>query len=201
MYMNFFSFCQKDEENDCVSAFLPEDIDISSVQLIEENGMYFLPVNFVLKRLSVDENGLNVSSNLTGIQNLWPDNLNNDMAWPLFSERLKSIIATTLTGKEQLKWLVCSVVLNEESRKYYLPIFHSKFDILDETRCIYDDYGCIIKYVYSSLKVQPYSIFPEPDYNNWWEISPVLYVSEVLKKAIQKAKLTGLVMEKATVIR
>jgi hypothetical protein len=42
---------------------------------------------------------------------------------------------------------------------------------------------------------------PEPDYDNWWEISPVLYVSEVLKKAIQEAKLTGLVMEKATVIR
>ena len=197
--MKYYSIYQNETETDCASAFLPDNITLSNVELMTADDMYLFPVNFTLKRLSLDCNGVNVSSDFSGLNDLWLDYMPNSEAWPMLSERMMETINSFLTGNEKLKWIRCSVEHNEETKYYYVPLFQTEFNILDTAKCIYASNGIIIKRVYASSKIKDYSVFPEPSYRNWWDILPVLYVSNDVRKVIKKEKLTGISIERAPV--
>lgn len=197
--MKYYSLYQKEEDTDCASAFLPDNITLSNVELMTADDMYLFPVNFTLKRLSLDCNGVNVSSDFSGLNDLWLDYMPNSEAWPMLSERMMTAINPLLTGNEKLRWIRCSVTHEKETRFYYVPLFKAEFDILDSDKCVYASNGIVIKRVYALSKIKNYSVFPEPSYKNWWDILPVLYVSENVRKTIMKNKLTGIAIEKAPV--
>jgi hypothetical protein len=56
-----------------------------------------------------------------------------------------------------------------------------------------------VKPVFSLQKVGKYSIFPNDNGSGLWKITSFLIINESLKKAIQKAKITGVSFEKMAV--
>lgn len=56
----------------------------------------------------------------------------------------------------------------------------------------------IIKPFFSKKKISNYSLFHKP--GNFWEITSALYVSEAVKKDIEKEKLTGLDFETISIV-
>lgn len=61
----------------------------------------------------------------------------NSLAWPIMSERMKSIIASHLTGSECVEWK--SIIINGKgiSKKYYIPMFTRKLDTLNISESVY----------------------------------------------------------------
>lgn len=58
-----------------------------------------------LKKVTTGKGGLQVSDDLSEIKNLWLDYQPNNLAWPLMSEKMKSVVSSHLTGKEGIVWI------------------------------------------------------------------------------------------------
>ena len=160
----------------------------------------FLPFEFELRKVKEGKDGLIISNNLAGLSEIWLDYQPNSLAWPLMSEKLKSVIEKHLTGNEAIDWIQAVVNANGEQRAYYIPRFKRKLESLDRERTKYvPGTDQILKSCFSLSKINKYAIFHDELTHNLWKISPFLNVSEVLKKAIQKEKLTGLDFEKVSV--
>lgn len=170
-------------------------------ELIPElNGKNELPFEFQLKRVKETKDGIITDENLSALNEIWLDYQPNSLAWPLMSERLKSIIEVNLTGNEQIDWIECKVKNKSEERTYYILRFNKMLDVLDMQKTMFvQGTDHIIKPVFASSKISAYGIFSKPSSHDLWKITSGLYVSDVLKKAIQKEKLTGIAFEKATI--
>ena len=164
------------------------------------NGKNDLPFEFQLKRVKETRDGIITDENLSALNEVWLDYQPNSLAWPLMSEKLKSLIEANLTGNEQIDWIQCKVKSRSEERTYFILRFNKMLDVLDMQKTMFvQGTDHIIRPVFASLKISTYSIFSKPSSNDLWKITPGLYVSDVLKKTLQKAKLTGMDFEKVTV--
>ena len=172
-----------------------------SLELIPQlEGKTTLPLDFQLKRVKEVKDGLAIDNNLTGLNEIWLDYQSNSLAWPLMSERLKSVIATNLTGNEAIDWITCNVKNGNEERPYFILRFNKILDVLDIQKTLFvRGTDSIIKPVFAASKVGAYTIFTTPSSYDLWKISSGIYVSEFLKKEIQEQKLTGLDFEKTLV--
>lgn len=175
------------------SVFAYSEIDTASPEmdlLPKLVKMTKLNFRFILKK--------NTKIKIEDTKNIWVDYQPNDYAWPLMSEKLKSIINDRLTGKEKIVWMEVIIKSGKEKRLYFIPRFEKKLDVLDKAKTQYGDRkGSIIIPAFLKEKVIKYSMFFTPQ--EFWQISPDIIVVEEIKKAIQKEKLTGIVFEEAIV--
>lgn len=158
------------------------------------DGKKVLPFSFELRKVTEAKDGIVTSGDLGVLNEVWLDYQPNNLAWPLMSSRLKSLVEANLTGNEQIDWIECKVKNGSEERVYFVLRFNQILDVLDLQKTMFvQGTDVIIKPVFSQDKVHKYNVFmaATPGYGQLWKITSGLYVSEVLKKAIQKAKLTG----------
>lgn len=182
------------------SAFAPEGTKLAHELIPELGNVNELPFELNLIKLTAGKNGLIESNELSDLKEIWLDYQPNSLAWPLMSEKLKSVIENYLTGNEGIDWISAIVKAPNEQRTYYIPRFSKMLDVLDTQKTMFvQGTDRIIRPVFSLSKIGGYSIFHQPSAHSLWKITSGLYVSEALKKAIQKEKLTGLDFEKTSV--
>lgn len=120
-----------------------------------------------------------------GLSNTFHDYQPNNLAWPLMSERMKSIIINNLTGKEPLKWISAVVQGVCESRKYYIPMFTKRLNILNRERSvIIPSSGIVAKPCFNGDIIKDYAIIHGP--NMFWQISSSIYINENIKRDLIK---------------
>lgn len=193
---NYYLFSWK-HRPELASAIYAIENQVAHELISELNGKNNLPFEFQLKRVKETKDDIIIDENLSPLNAVWLDYQPNSLAWPLMSERLKSIIEAYLTGNEQIDWIECKVKNRSEERTYYILRFNKMLDVLDVQKTMFvQGTDHIIRPVFASSKICSYSIFPNPSSHDLWKITSGLYVSNVLKKAIQKAKLTGMDFEK-----
>jgi len=182
------------------SAFAPEGAKLAHELISELGNVNELPFELSLVKLTVGNNGLIESNDLSDLNDIWVDYQPNSLAWPLMSDKLKSVIEQYLTGNEGIGWISAIVNAPNEQRTYYIPIFSKMLDVLDTQKTMFvQGTDRIIRPVFSFSKIGGYSVFHQPSDHNLWKITSGLYVSDTLKKAIQKAKLTGMDFEKISI--
>lgn len=182
------------------SAFAPEGTKLAHELITELDNVKELPFELNLVKLTVGKNGLIESNDLSDLKEIWQDYQPNSLAWPLMSEKLKSVIEKSLTGNEGIDWISVIVKGSGEQRKYYIPRFSKMLDVLDKQKTIFvQGTDRVIRPVFSLSKIDKYNVFHQPSAHSLWKITSGLYVSEALKKAIQKEKLTGVDLEKTSV--
>ncbi len=197
---NYYLITPK-ESRDCSFAMAPESErgKLYDELLDDLTGVSELPYQFNLMRLSVGKKGLIRSEDLSGVPEIWLDILPNSFAWPLYSEGLKAIIEKHLTGREVIEWIKAPINGPAEQRFYYIPVFQKKLDVLDtqKTKYLMGSESVLIP-CFSYSKVKNYSLFHIPTSGLLWKIRNG-YISESLKKAIQKENLQGIHFEKSVV--
>lgn len=196
----YFLLSWKNGKEPLASAYAPKGSKLAQDLISELNGINKLPFELSLVKLDVGINGLRESNDLSDLKEIWLDYQPNSLAWPLMSKELKSVIETNLTGIEQIDWIECKVKNGSEERTYFIPRFNKMLDVLDMQKTIFvQGTDHIIKPIFAGSKINAYSIFSKPSSHDLWKVTSGLYVSDALKKAIQKAKMTGLDFEKTTV--
>jgi len=196
----YYLLSWKDGKEPLASAFAPKGIKADHELIKELNGRTSLPFELSLVKLDVGKNGLIESKDLTDMKDIWLDYQPNSLAWPLMSERLKSLIEANLKGNEQVDWITCKVKNGNEERPYFILRFNKILDVLDMQKTMFvQGTDHIIRPVFATSKISSYNIFSKPSSHDLWKITSGLYVSESLKKAIQKEKITGFDFEKVTV--
>lgn len=159
-------------------------------KIVNDTVLYF---DFDIKDVLETKTGLVVNNPMASHQYEWLDYMPNDLAWPLMSEKMKSIVESSLIEKDYISWISTNVILFEVQRKYYVLKFTKKLDVLDIENTIFvRGTDAIIRPAFSREKIAKYSIFGEPLSQDLWRITHGLYVSETLKKSLQKEKCTGL---------
>ena len=157
-----------------------------------------LPFELDIVMVTSGKDGLIISSDISSFDTVWLDYQPNGLAWPLFSERLRTIVVQSLTGKEGVSWIKATVNGHGERRFYYIPRFEKKLDVLDHEQTKYvKGTDLVIIPHFSLLKVSEYSVFHVPTAQNRWKITSGLYINEKLKQMIIKEKLTGVDFEQA----
>jgi hypothetical protein len=192
--MNYYLFSGKNAPK-VASAFAPEGTKPIYELIPELDNLNELPFEFELIKLTVGRNGLVKSNDLSNLEVIWLDYQPNNKIGPLFSEKLKAIITEHLTGNEGIDWLTAKINGNGEQRTYYIPRFKKDLDVFDMEKCVSDSFGVIIP-CFALEKVKTFSIFRRPDS---YKITTGLYISEALKKAIQKEKCSGVSFERTRV--
>lgn len=196
--MNEYYFLAEKVKPSTAFAYTQGDTPLSHELIPDVIGKSELPFELFLKKVTTGKGGLQVSEDLSELKYLWLDYQPNNLAWPLMSEKMRTVISSHLTGKEGLVWIKALVKGGNEVKEYFIPSFLQKLDVLDKQKTMFvagTDH--IIRPVFSFAKIEKYSIFFAPQ--DYWEITSGLYISETLKNAIQKEKLTGVDFEKTTV--
>jgi hypothetical protein len=197
--MNEYYFLAEKVKPSTAFAYTQGNTPLSHELIPDVIGRSELPFELFLKKVTTGKGGLQVSEDLSELKYLWLDYQPNNLAWPLMSEKMKTVISFHLTGKEGLVWIKALVKGGNEVKEYFIPRFSQKLDVLDEQKTIFvPGTAHIIKPVFSLSKISQFSIFHKSQ-EFFWEITSGLYVSDALKKAMQKAKLTGMDFEKTSV--
>ena len=196
---NYFLFSAKNTR-ELASAYAPEGTKLAHELIPELDNANALSFELELIKLSVGKKGLIKSNDLSSLKEKWLVYQPNSLAWPMFSEKLKTTITKNLTGKEGINWITVKINGNNEQRNYYIPRFEKMLDVLNTQKTMYvKGTDRIIMPHFSLIKVIAYSIFHLPCAHSLWKITSELYINEALKKAIQEEKLTGVDFEKTTV--
>lgn len=196
----YYSLSWKEGKDPLASALAPNGskADHELIQIL--NGKNELPFKLNLVKLDVGKNGLIESNDLSDLKEIWLDYQPNSLAWPIMSERLKSVIEANLTGNEQIDWIECKIKNGSEERTYFMLRFNKMLDVLDMQKTMFiQGTDHVIRPVFASSKISAYSIFSAPSSYELWKITSGLYVNETLKKSIRKNKLTGLDFEKTSI--
>jgi len=197
---NYFLFTGKDSPGGVASAFAPKDTKLAHDLMSDLDNVNEMPFEFNLVKLTVGRKGLIESDDLSGINEIWKDYQINSLVYPILSEKLKTIIENNLTGKEGIEWISAKINGNGEQRIYYILRFKKLLDVLDTEKTIFNELtGGVIIPRFSLEKVQNFSVFHRPTAYPLWRIPSGLYISDKLKKAIQKEKCTGVSFEKTMV--
>ncbi len=178
------------------SCAFTQDETILGFELIPElEGKKGLPFDFTLKRVKEKRNGIDIIDSLVGLERIWDDYQANSLAWPLMSERLMLVFQNHLTGNEKIDWISCKIKNGRDEKDYYILRFNKLLDVLDlkKTKFI-SGTRSIRKPVFALDKVKKYNVFmtATSDDGDLWRIPPGFYISETLKKAIHKERLTGI---------
>lgn len=161
---------------------------ISKVVFLDE-----LPFEFKLKRVALKKGELTISEIASEMKEYWVDYLPNSLAWPFMSEKMKSIINSKLSGLEGLRWIIVNIYSLSDKRKYWIPIFEIKLDVLDLYKSKFVSVpDHLIKPVFSLQKILRYSIFHSPAPYDFWKITTGLYVCDEIKRELLKEKITGI---------
>lgn len=112
-------------------AYASGETPLSHELISNVKGMHELPFELELKKVVSTKIGLRVNNDLSDVKYLWIDYQPNNLAWPLMSEKLKAVIERNLTGKESIDWITTNVNGKGEGRKYFIPFFNKKLDVLD----------------------------------------------------------------------
>lgn len=122
----------------------------------------------------------------------------NSLAWPIMSERMKSIIASHLTGYEYIEWK--SVIINGKgiSKKYYIPMFTRNLDTLNISESVYVPVsGIVLKPCFDKEKIKNLSVIHSP--NLFWPISTQIYVNEEIKRDLVNSGIKELCFSRVKV--
>lgn len=196
----YYSLSWKEGKEPLASAFAPKGSKADHELIRILNGKNKLPFELGLVKLDIGNNGLIESKDLSDLKEIWLDYQPNSLAWPLMSKRLKVVIEDNLTGNEQVDWIECNIKNGNEERTYFILRFNEMLDVLDMQKTMFvKGTDHVIRPVFASSKISAYGIFSKPSLHDLWKITSGLYVSDVMKKAIQKAGLTGMKFEKTTV--
>lgn len=194
----YYLFGSKQSYTNVASAYAPSGAKLAQELIEDLENKYELPFELNMVKLTIGKNSIEESDDLNGIETIWLDYLPNSFAWPLFSNRLKSIISNHLTGQENIDWISAKINTLSEQKEYYIPRFRDKLDVLDKENSTYiPDTDHIIKPCFSLFKISQYSIFHFPLDSNLWKITSILYISDELKKILQKEKISGVCFDKA----
>ena len=197
----YYLLSWKNGKEPLASAYAPKGTKLAQDLISALNGINQLSFELCLVKVDVGKNGLIESSDLSDLKEIWLDYQPNSLAWPLMSERLKSVIEANLTGKEHIDWIACNVRNKKEVRPYFILRFNKMLDVLDMQKTTFvQGTGHIIRPVFSSSKVSVYNVFTKPSSNDLWKITSGLYVSEGMKKTLQRAKFTGMDFENTSVL-
>ena len=197
--MNFYLLTGRHEsEGTCAIPNGNHGLDHELIPQLE--GTNELPFTLTLFKLIEKTGGMTKDSNLSGLKKIWFDYQANGLAWPLMSSRLKETVEVNLTGQEGIDWISAQVAGNNKCRTYYIPRFNRMLDVLDmENTTFVPGTDAIIKSCFSYEKIKIYSIFHKPLAHGLWKITPGLYVSQKMKKEIEKNSYTGMEFSKARV--
>lgn len=158
-----------------------------------------LPFDFNLVKLTIAASGVSESSDLEGLNNIWLDYQPNNLALPMFSERMQEIIDQNLTGNEEIDWISAKIKGNNEERNYYILRFNKALDVLDYDKTSFiEDTDHVIEPTFELTKIRSYSIFHIPSPDHLCTITRSIYINERLKNQLQKERLTGLNFEKVS---
>lgn len=117
------------------------------------------------------------------------DYLANTLAWPLVSERLKSVIVENLEGGESVRWIRSCVRYGNDRVLYFIPEFPVVIDVIDRKKSVMAGDQVVRPHI-SLEKAKGLNLFPRC--NDRFTISVSLFVSDRLRKAIVKAGLSGM---------
>lgn len=181
--------------NDKVStvAYAPEGTPVSHnlIEMMEnrEDVPFSLELRdvFLTSKLTVGE-----------VSDVFYDYQPNSLAWPIMSERMKSIIASHLTGYEYIEWK--SVIINGKgiSKKYYIPMFTRKLDTLNISESVYVPVsGIVLKPCFDKEKIKNLSVIHSP--NLFWPISTQIYVNEEIKRDLVNSGIKELCFSRVKV--
>lgn len=197
--MNYYLLCGEHKSIGTI-AFAPDSTNGGAELIRELDGIYEMPFEFSLKKVSTGANDLIYSNDFTDLKELFQDYQPNSLAWPMMSVKLKDIFFQNLTASEGVNWITCIVNADELKKNYYILRFSQQFDVLDIERTMFvPGTDLVIRPSFSLNKIQKYSFFTKPSSHDLWKITPALYVNESLKESIQNAKLTGISFEKVRV--
>ncbi|GIQ61429.1 hypothetical protein Flavo103_45640 [Flavobacterium collinsii] len=183
------------------SAIYDSEDQIAHELIPKLKGKNSLPFSFILKRIKEGKNKIIIDNNLDELEEIWKDYMPNGFVWPLMSEKLKFVVEKNLTGNEHIDWIDCKVKKEDEERKYYILRFNKMLDVLNmEETTFVRGTDHIIRPVFSYSKIKDYNIFVKPSSHDLWRVPSGFYVSEKLKKEIEKEKLTGLDFSKVPVV-
>lgn len=164
--------------NDKVStvAYAPEGTPVSHnlIEMMEnrEDVPFSLELRdvFLTSKLTVGE-----------VSDVFYDYQPNSLAWPIMSEKMKSIIASHLTGSEYIEWKSLVIKGKSISKKYYIPMFTRKLDTLNISESVYVPVsGIVLKPCFDKEKTKNLSVIHSP--NLFWQISTQIYVNEEIKR-------------------
>ena len=115
----------------------------------------------------------------------------NSLAWPVMSEKMRSIIVQHLTGLEQIKWKEVTIDGYTRSKLYYIPVFTSELDTLNVAESIIiPSSGIVLNPCFNREKVKKYAMFH--GHNKFWNVTTQVYVNEEIKKDLQNSNLKEL---------
>ena len=161
-------------------------------EFIKQNRRF--PCNLVLVQRCITKNGITQNNNVPGKE--FFDYQYNQFAYYLLSERLKNCIEENKGSKDSFSWINVSVSSETETRNYYIPIFESIPDVLDSkltTRVSASN--AILVPCFASEKLEGHNFFPIE--SSFGVLPRGIFVSEKLKKELQKQKFDNVKFEKA----
>ncbi|WP_027360160.1 imm11 family protein [Desulforegula conservatrix] len=123
------------------------------------------------------------------------DYLTNDLGVRLCSENLQKIIENNRSENDQLQWLEAIVSdVNGHCKKYFVLHFPENYSVINKEKSIMAG-DMIVKPVLNISIVKSHNIFTLPG-----EAGRTIFVSECLKKIIDKIKLSGLAFTKVSAV-
>lgn len=170
------------------SIISPLEVD----DFIKQNRRF--PCNLFLAQMRITNNGITQNNNVT--EKVFFDYQYNQFAYYLLSERLKNCIEENKGSKDSFSWIKVSVSSEIETRNYYIPIFERIPDVLDSkltTRVPASN--AILVPCFASEKLEGHNFFPLE--SSFGILPRGIYVSEALKKILQKQKFDNIKFEKA----
>lgn len=115
----------------------------------------------------------------------------NSLAWPLMSEKMKSIIVSHLTGLEQIDWKEVTVEGCTTSKIYHIPFFRSELDTLNlADSIVVPSSGVILKPCFKKEKIEDFAVFH--GYSKFWKVTTQIYVNEDIKNELVDSNLNEL---------
>lgn len=127
------------------------------------------------------------------------DYLPNSFAFPLMSERMKSVIERHLFGTECVSWISAPVFGRSMLYNYYIPMFSQKMDTLNHEKTILAPLsGIVLHPCFDSEKIKQYAMFHGESL--FWQITLQIYVNETIRKALKQAKITSVQFDPVKVL-
>ncbi|WP_027729289.1 imm11 family protein [Treponema sp. C6A8] len=165
----------------------PLDVD----NFIKQNRRF--PCNLVLVQKRITKNG--ITQNINVPEKEFFDYQYNQFAYYLLSERLKNCIEENKGSKDSFSWIKVPVSSETETRDYYIPIFESIPDVLDlELTTRVPANNAILVPCFASEKLEGHNFFPKE--TSFGVLPRGIYVSESMKKILQKQKFDNIKFEK-----
>ncbi|GEM_PF-613674 len=170
------------------SIISPLEVD----EFIKQNRRF--PCNLVLVHKRITNSGIIQSNNVP--EKEFFDYQYNQFAYYLLSERLKNCIEENKGSKDSFSWISVPVSSENETRDYYIPMFESIPDVLDlELTTRVPANNAVLVPCFASEKLEGHNFFPKE--SSFGLLPRGIYVSESLKKILQKQKFDNIKFEKS----